>query len=150
MVLYVDCFRHSRGLEWPIWTKFFAWGYFLWVWRAVSKICVFFYTDPSKKSFFSEVGPLRMRLYRNFSKPSQIIQTRNLSEEISPCQTALLKMRQNMQKWIFGNIVTPVAIDEKILNWCSLFALLYINITFAYCVIIWPAKMQKDRKDLRS
>ena len=58
----------------------------------------FFYTDPSKKSFFSEVGPLRMRLHRNFSKPSQIIQTRNLSEEISPCQTALLKMRQNMQK----------------------------------------------------
>ena len=25
----VDCFRHSRGLEWPIWTKFFACGIFL-------------------------------------------------------------------------------------------------------------------------
>ena len=53
----VDCFRHSRGLKWPIWTKFFARGIFYVYDGQPQKILfIFCYSYPLKKVVLSEVG----------------------------------------------------------------------------------------------
>ena len=71
----VDCFRHSRGLKWPIWTKFFACGiFYVYDGHPLKFLSIFFYSDPLKKVVLSEVGAFPKMLYYNiFGVPLQII-----------------------------------------------------------------------------
>ena len=52
-----DCFRHSRGLEWSIWTKCFACGiFYVYDGQPQKLLFIFLYSDPLKKVVLSEVG----------------------------------------------------------------------------------------------
>lgn len=61
----VDCFRHSRGLKWPIWTKFFACGiFYVYDGHPLKFLSIFFYSDPLKKVVLSEVGAFSKNVVR--------------------------------------------------------------------------------------